>query len=34
MTVTELQLFLESTELVGNFPLSPAPYVSERGVAR
>ncbi len=33
MTVTELQLFLEGTELVGYFPLSPAPYVSERGAA-
>jgi transposase len=33
MTVTELQLLLEGTELVGHFPLSPPPYVSERGAA-
>ena len=31
MTVTELQLLFEGTELVGCFPLSPAPYLSERG---
>jgi transposase len=30
MTVTELQLFLEGTELVGRWPLSPTPYDSSR----
>jgi len=32
MTVTELQLFLEGTELLGRLPLSPKPYVHREPV--